>query len=52
MPRGILTYLYAVTKIFMGLKANGFNVRTGIFTVDGGKRELMKLLKKGGDFTD
>ena len=36
----------SVTKIFMGLQKNGLPVNNGIFTVEQGKRELLKLLVK------
>ncbi|OJU09212.1 MAG: energy-coupling factor transporter ATPase [Clostridiales bacterium 43-6] len=38
----------SVTKIFMGLKKKGIPVNPGVFTVEQGKQELMKLLPKGG----
>ncbi len=36
-----------ITKIFISLKEKGYNVRTNIYTVDEGEKELLSLLKGG-----
>ncbi len=38
----------AVTRILLGLKAKGFPVKEGIYTVEEGVREILRL-QKGGD---
>ena len=38
-----------ITKIFISLQEKGYPVSRNIYTVEQGKAELMRLLKKGGD---
>lgn len=37
-----------ITSIFLKLKEKGFDVRTDIYTVEAGEKELLRLLKGGG----
>ncbi|MBE6834868.1 MAG: energy-coupling factor transporter ATPase [Ruminococcaceae bacterium] len=37
-----------VTKVMLGLKKRGFNVRTDIFTVEAAKEEILRLIKGRG----
>lgn len=36
-----------ITKLFITLKEKGYNVRTNIYTVEEGRKELLSLLKEG-----
>ncbi len=38
-----------ITKVFISLQEKGYPVSKNIYTVEQGKAELMRLLKKGGD---
>lgn len=38
-----------ITKVFLGLKAKGINVRTDVYTLEYGKNELLKLFGKDGE---
>lgn len=38
-----------VTRIFLGLKARGYAVDDGVFTVQQGVKELLRVLGKGGE---
>ena len=38
-----------VTRIFMGLRAQGFPVSESVYTMDYACRELLDLLGKGGE---
>lgn len=35
-----------ITRVFMGLKARGFNVNDGIYTIDQGLKEIIRLKKE------
>lgn len=35
-----------ITRVFMGLKAKGFNVNDGIYTIDQGLKEIIRLKKE------
>lgn len=38
-----------ITSLFVKLKAKGYNVRTNIYSVEDGRKELLSLLKGGND---
>ncbi len=38
-----------ITKVFISLREKGYPVSKNVYTVEQGKAELMRLLKKGGD---
>lgn len=38
-----------ITKVFISLQEKGYPVTRNVYTVEQGKEELMRLLKKGGD---
>ncbi len=38
-----------ITRVFISLQEKGYPVSRNVYTVEQGKQELMKLLKKGGD---
>lgn len=37
-----------ITRVFMELRRRGFDVSDGIYTVEAGKREILRALKEGG----
>ena len=37
-----------ITKVFLSLRQKGFPVRTNIYTIEGAKREILKVLSEGG----
>jgi energy-coupling factor transport system ATP-binding protein len=37
-----------ITRIFMGLRSKGVDVKEGIFTVEQGRNEIERLLKSRG----
>ena len=38
-----------ITRVFISLQEKGYPVSRNVYTVEQGKQELMKLIKKGGD---
>jgi energy-coupling factor transport system ATP-binding protein len=38
-----------ITRVFISLQEKGYPVSRNVYTVEQGKKELMKLLSKGGD---